>query len=248
MAERLARSRTVERAPIAEETIGFAARSGACLAGARPLRSVFETIPVVAKGSRLPCSTWSRARPQQDYRPFPDERHQVGAESDALSPEAYSAGAAPSCPHESSRGHSQPEKKNELENINHYGWTTSTVTTQISPAPKWHEEDGSGRYLGYRSTYSITRCPGIKISANAFAYRPQFARQKDGRPSSHGRRGLTSAIHRDVLQARRAPLPVALVIAAIPLSVFFFLGGLEAPLRRSFSSSDLVGGRAAGGR
>jgi len=100
--------------------------------------------------------------------------------------------------------------------------TGDKVDTTIFPAPKWHPDDG-GRYIGTGS-FNVTRDPD-EGWINCGTYRVMIHdRQTVGfyiSPGKHGR------IQRDKYEARKEPMPVAIVVGCDPMS--FLMASSEVP-------------------
>ncbi len=92
--------------------------------------------------------------------------------------------------------------------------TGDKIDVTVFPTPKWHPGDG-GRYIGTGS-FNVTRDPD-EGWINCGTYRVMIHdRQTVGfyiSPGKHGR------IQRDKYQARKEPMPVAIVIGRDPLSL-----------------------------
>jgi len=111
--------------------------------------------------------------------------------------------------------------------------TGDDVDVTIFPTPKWHDGDG-GRYIGTGS-FNVTRDPE-EGWINCGTYRVMI---HDARtvgffisPGKHGR------IHRDKYEARKEPMPVAIVLGCDPMS--FLMASSEVPY--GVCEYDVIGG------
>src|SRR5215831_8245819 len=111
--------------------------------------------------------------------------------------------------------------------------TGDDVDVTAFPAPKWHAADG-GRYIGTGS-FNITRDPD-EGWVNCGTYRVMIHDAKTAgfyiSPGKHGRQ------MRDKYQARRAPMPVAVVCGGDPMT--FLMASSEVPY--GVSEYEIVGG------
>src|SRR5262249_38716385 len=111
--------------------------------------------------------------------------------------------------------------------------TGDDVDVTAFPAPKWHANDG-GRYIGTGS-FNITRDPD-EGWVNCGTYRVMIHDAKTAgfyiSPGKHGRQ------MRDKYQARRAPMPVAVVCGGDPMT--FLMASSEVPY--GVSEYEIVGG------
>jgi 4-hydroxy-3-polyprenylbenzoate decarboxylase len=111
--------------------------------------------------------------------------------------------------------------------------TGDDVDVTAFPAPKWHAADG-GRYIGTGS-FNVTRDPD-EGWVNCGTYRVMIHDAKTAgfyiSPGKHGRQ------MRDKYQARRAPMPVAVVCGGDPMT--FLMASSEVPY--GVSEYEVVGG------
>src|SRR6266481_6467069 len=111
--------------------------------------------------------------------------------------------------------------------------TGDDVDVTTFPAPKWHAADG-GRYIGTGS-FNVTRDPD-EGWVNCGTYRVMIHDAKTAgfyiSPGKHGRQ------MRDKYQARRAPMPVAVVCGGDPMT--FLMASSEVPY--GVSEYEVVGG------
>jgi UbiD family decarboxylase len=107
------------------------------------------------------------------------------------------------------------------------------VDVTVFPTPMWHPEDG-GRYIGTGS-FNVTRDPD-EGWINCGTYRVMIHdRRTVGfyiSPGKHGR------IHRDKYEARKEPMPVAVVVGCDPMS--FLMASSEVPY--GVCEYDVIGG------
>ncbi len=100
--------------------------------------------------------------------------------------------------------------------------TGDDVDVTIFPTPKWHPDDG-GRYIGTGS-FNVTRDPD-EGWINCGTYRVMIHDDKTVgfyiSPGKHGR------IQRDKYEARKEPMPVAIVVGCDPMS--FLMASSEVP-------------------
>jgi UbiD family decarboxylase len=100
--------------------------------------------------------------------------------------------------------------------------TGDAVDVTIFPTPKWHDDDG-GRYIGTGS-FNVTRDPD-EGWINCGTYRVMIHDEKTVgfyiSPGKHGR------IQRDKYEARKEPMPVAIVVGCDPMS--FLMASSEVP-------------------
>src|SRR5262249_58593487 len=96
------------------------------------------------------------------------------------------------------------------------------VDVTICATPKWHPDDG-GRYIGTGS-FNVTRDPD-EGWINCGTYRVMIHDEKTIgfyiSPGKHGR------IQRDKYEARKEPMPVAIVVGCDPMS--FLMASSEVP-------------------
>ncbi len=111
--------------------------------------------------------------------------------------------------------------------------TGDDVDVTIFPTPKWHPDDG-GRYIGTGS-FNVTRDPD-EGWINCGTYRVMIHDQKTVgfyiSPGKHGR------IQRDKYEARKEPMPVAIVVGCDPMS--FLMASSEVPY--GVCEYDVIGG------
>jgi len=111
--------------------------------------------------------------------------------------------------------------------------TGNAIDVTKFPTPQWHRKDG-GRYIGTGS-YHITRDPD-EGWVNCGTYRVMIHDKRSLgfyiSPGKHGRQV------RDKYQARKQPMPVAIVCGGDPLS--FLMGCSELPY--GISELDVIGG------
>src|SRR5229473_580326 len=111
--------------------------------------------------------------------------------------------------------------------------TGDAVDVTIFPTPKWHEDDG-GRYIGTGS-FNVTRDPE-EGWINCGTYRVMIHDQKTVgfyiSPGKHGR------IQRDKYEARKEPMPVAIVVGCDPMSLL--MASSEVPY--GVCEYDIIGG------
>ena len=111
--------------------------------------------------------------------------------------------------------------------------TGDAVDVTMFPTPKWHPEDG-GRYIGTGS-FNVTRDPD-EGWINCGTYRVMIHDDKTVgfyiSPGKHGR------IQRDKYEARKEPMPVAIVVGCDPMS--FLMASSEVPY--GVCEYDVIGG------
>jgi 4-hydroxy-3-polyprenylbenzoate decarboxylase len=111
--------------------------------------------------------------------------------------------------------------------------TGDAVDVTMFPTPKWHPEDG-GRYIGTGS-FNVTRDPD-EGWINCGTYRVMIHDDKSVgfyiSPGKHGR------IQRDKYEARKEPMPVAIVVGCDPMS--FLMASSEVPY--GVCEYDVIGG------
>jgi 4-hydroxy-3-polyprenylbenzoate decarboxylase len=111
--------------------------------------------------------------------------------------------------------------------------TGADIDVTIFPAPKWHPEDG-GRYIGTGS-FNVTRDPD-EGWINCGTYRVMIHDAKTVgfyiSPGKHGR------IQRDKYEARKEPMPVAIVVGCDPMSLL--MASSEVPY--GVCEYDIIGG------